>query len=110
MEFHPGLALRKAATRHGPQSSLRSDASTVPEYLVASQDLNPLENVWGILKGRLDETMPEDLENREAFIKRLRVAVAWVNGQCKDQLAYLEGSMQQRCQEALKKKGGRTSW
>lgn len=84
--------------------------SVVEEYPTASQDLNPIENVWGLLKGRLDDTMPDEIEDRDAFIKRLRVGVDWLNRNCKEELEYLEGTMKERCQEVLEKKGLRTGW
>ena len=44
-----------------------------------SQDLNPVEVAWRELRARLFQTQPTERETREAFICRLRSAVAWVN-------------------------------
>ena len=47
-----------------------------------SQDLNPIESVWQLLRDKLDETVPTSAEPREAFVPRLRqpapcVASTW---------------------------------
>ena len=36
----------------------KANLKLVEGYPVASQDFNAIENVWDILKKRLDETMP----------------------------------------------------
>ena len=40
----------------------KANLKLVEGYPVASQDFNAIENVWDILKKRLDETMPVHLE------------------------------------------------
>ena len=44
-----------------------------------SQDLNPIECVWKVLRDRLSETVPSHLEHRDDFVARLRAAVGWIN-------------------------------
>ena len=58
----------------------------VEGYLRCSQDFDSMENVWKILKDRLDETMPTKMEYREEFLQRLHAAVKWASKSCKDQL------------------------
>ena len=41
---------------------IRANLKLVECYPVVSQDFNAIENVWDILKTRLDETMPVHLE------------------------------------------------
>jgi hypothetical protein len=48
-------------------------------FPTSSQDLNPIEVAWREVRSRLDATMPAVFENRPAFTRRLRQAVAWVN-------------------------------
>ena len=48
------------------------------DFPKCSQDLNAIENAWHILRERLDETLPSAMETREAFIVRLRNALAWI--------------------------------
>ena len=44
-----------------------------------SPDLNAIENWWGCLKKRLDETAPTEMESRAQFLVRLRRQVTWLN-------------------------------
>ena len=44
-----------------------------------SQDLNPIETAWREVRARLRATEPTTREDRDAFVIRLRAAVAWVN-------------------------------
>lgn len=104
------------------ESCLRSDAALhalsktplklVEDYPMSSQDFNAIENAWAIVKERLDQTMPTELESRDVFIKRLKAAVRWVNQHRKEQLWYRSINQKERADECLAAKppGGRTSW
>ena len=101
------------------EGCLRSDAAVralekinlplVPDYPVSSQDFNAMENVWAILKQRLDDTLPRELESRDSFVQRLKSAVQWVNRNRQDQLRYLSTNQKERAEASLKSKppGGR---
>lgn len=84
----------------------------VEDYPVSSQDFNAMENVWFILKQRLDETMPTHLESRDDFIKRLKAAVSWANRNRAERLWYLCTNQKERADDclAMKPKGSRTKW
>ena len=84
----------------------------VEEFPRCSQDFNAIENAWKILKDRLDETVPVELERRDSFITRLNAAVRWMNRTRRDQLRYLSDNQKERADECLAKdpKGGRTQW
>ena len=84
----------------------------VDPYPKVSQDFNAIENAWKIVRERLDETMPVELERRDAFIKRLAAAVKWVNHHRKDQLWHLSTNQKERAEACLAQKppGGRTKW
>ena len=84
----------------------------VDGYPRCSQDFNAIENCWHILKERLDETIPKQRETREAFIKRLRGAVAWANRRRADQLWRLSTNQKERADDCLASKppGGRTKF
>ena len=104
------------------EGCLRSDAAvhalekinlpSVEDYPVSSQDFNAMENVWAILKQRLDETVPKALESREDFVKRLKSAVQWANRARADQLWRLCTDQKERADECLKMNppGGRTKF
>lgn len=84
----------------------------VEGYPPCSQDFNAIENVWAILKERLDETMPTKLEGRAHFVKRLKAAVHWANTTRKEQLWFLSTNQKERAQDCLEQKppGSRTKW
>jgi hypothetical protein len=81
-------------------------------YPKCSQDFNPIENAWGILRQRLDENQPTYLETRAEFTHRLKAAVKWANQHKADQLWYLSTNQKERALECLAQKppGGRTKW
>ena len=82
------------------------------DFPKCSQDVNAIENAWGMLKDRLYETMPDTLETRAAFIKRLHAAVKWINKHKGERLWYLSTNQKERADECLGQTppGGRTSW
>ena len=82
----------------------------VEGYPVSSQDFNAMENVWAILKQRLDQTVPTILESRDNFVKRLKSAVLWANTTRSDQLWKLCTDQKERATACLETKppGGRT--
>ena len=82
----------------------------VDDYPKCSQDLNAIENAWNVLRGRLDETVPERLESREDFHARLLAAVRWVNANRAEQLWQFCTNQKERADEVLQLEGGRTSF
>ena len=84
----------------------------VDPYPKVSQDFNAIENAWDLVKRRLDETMPQELEKRDPFIQRLKTAVRWVNTNRKARLWELSTNQKERADECLAQKppGGRTQW
>ena len=82
----------------------------VPDYLVSSQDLNAIENVWGLIRKRLDETMPTELEDRGAFVARLKATVRWLNWNRQKQLQFLASNQKKRAADVITLKGNRTGW
>ena len=60
-----------------PREALRKAGITLlEEYPKCSQDLNVIETAWREVKARLADTEPEEMETRDAFVVRLRLAVA----------------------------------
>ena len=84
----------------------------VDPYPKVSQDFNAIENAWAIVKERLDQTMPQQLERRSDFVQRLTAAVKWVNMHRNEQLWYLSTNQKERADACLEQKppGGRTKW
>ena len=79
-------------------------------YPKCSADLNPIETAWREVRARLAETEPETMEGRDAFIRRLRRAVAWTNLHRADVFHHLCASAQERARAVLSAKppGART--
>lgn len=73
----------------------------VKQYPPCSQDLNPVENCWNILRTRLAETQPTRIEGRESFIKRLEEAVRWMNTEKSDSLKNLCMDQKDRARRLL---------
>ena len=84
----------------------------VDAYPKCSQDFNAIENVWDIVKERLEETWPRALESRDEFVIRLRGAVKWINRKRAADLWYLSTNQKERAAECLSSvpQGGRTKW
>ena len=82
----------------------------VSEYPRVSQDFNAIENAWKLLRERLDQTLPTGKETRDAFIQRLKSAVAWVNRNRRNELAYLSTNQKERANDCLLLHGARTKW
>lgn len=92
-----------------PRQAMKAiNLSLLENYPKCSQDLNPIESVWKLLRDRLDETIPIDSESREQFVPRLRQAVAWINRNHRDALLHLCACQKDWARDVLQAKGART--
>jgi transposase len=69
-----------------------------------SPDLNLIENVWRILKYRIRRRFPKTLDELRQYIIK-----EWDKLDVKDYLDYIR-EMPERCEAAVKAKGGHTRW
>jgi transposase len=76
----------------------------VMEWPANSPDLNPIKNIWAILKFRIARHFPT---TREAIIQAIRLE--WANLAVAD-CAKACQSMRQRCQAVIDANGGHTRW
>ena len=93
-------ALWKAEPRRAMREQSLKLLENFPKY---SPDFNPIEQAWREVRARLDVTIPDGMEYREDFIRRLHAAVAWVNRNRCDYLSYICGNQKERardCQNA----------
>ena len=92
-----------------PRQAMKDNGIELLEsYPKCSQDLNVIETAWRELRARLADTEPVQMESREDFLKRLRLAVAWVNRNRSDCLGNLCFAQQDRARDVKEQKGGRT--
>ena len=99
---------------------LRSDATIaaeakagcdqIDEYPKCSPDLNAIEGWWRKLKLYLEEHEPTERESRDAFLKRLRRAVHFLNSRCRAQGRRLCRNQKERAKDVIKLNGARTRW
>src|ERR1700744_4112374 len=69
-----------------------------------SPDLNPIENVWRLLKYRIGKRFPKtDAEVQQYLLEE------WRNLKPEDYMKYIE-SMPQRCAAVIAAGGGHTKW
>ena len=61
----------------------------VQEYPKNSQDLNPVENVWNILRDLVNKSQPVAIEARADFEGRLKAAVRELNTRMSESLQEL---------------------
>ena len=90
----------------------RCGLKLVEDYPRVSQDFNAIENAWAILRERLDQTCPVEMESRCDFVRRLRAAVRWTNTHRSEQLWYLSTNQKERAADCLTSMppGARTKW
>jgi len=69
-----------------------------------SPDLNPIENVWRLLKYRIQKHKPKNLIELRRVIEE-----EWEALEPSDYLKYIE-SMPERCQAVIDNNGGHTQW
>ena len=90
----------------------RIHVNLVQRYPKCSQDFNPIENAWDVVKDRLDETIPKKMETRDEFIHRYMSAVKWVNKHQAERLWDYCTNQKERARDCLANNppGGRTRW
>ncbi|CAG8593925.1 27316_t:CDS:2 [Gigaspora margarita] len=80
---------------------LRENAPEVIDWPSNSPDLNPIENLWNIVKNNVEKRWPKDLNELERFMveewEKIPVGI----------LENLAGSMSNRCRLVLEKNGDR---
>lgn len=83
---------------------LRENVPSVLDWPSNSPDLNPIENLWGIVKREVEKRMPENFEELEKFMVE-----EW-NAIPQSVIINLIDSMKRRCEEVIEKGGERISY
>ena len=84
--------------------------NVVDNFPKSSPDLNAIEGVWHLLKKRMLETEPEDMETRAVFLTRLRRQANWLNDVRRDLLLELCTNQKQRGREIEELRGAKCKW
>ncbi|KAI1000433.1 hypothetical protein K3495_g7761 [Podosphaera aphanis] len=79
---------------------------------VNSPDLNPIENVWSMMKYYIQERYPELEQRRQRNREEVRSIVleAWYHSTTVEKLSRLMESMSRRCEEVIGANGGSISF
>ncbi len=100
--LHQDLA--PAHIAKGTKSWFSDHGVTVFDWPANSPDLNPIENLWGILKRKMRDTRPNNADDLKATIK---VTLASITP---EQCHRLIASMPRRIDAVIQAKGGPTNY
>ena len=75
------------------------------DWLRNSPDLNPIENLWAILKDKVADELPTSAKDLEMAIKRI-----WTQQITAEYCKHVVHSMLCRVQAVIKNKGGHTKY
>ncbi len=96
--------LAPAHTAKGTKSWFNDHGVTVLNWPANSPDLNPIENIWGIVKRKMRDTRPNNADELKATVKE-----AWASippQQCHKLIT----SMPRRIEAVIKAKGAPTKY
>ncbi len=80
---------------------LQDNVPEVMDWPSNSPDLNPIENLWAIVKGNVERRMPKNLNDLEQFMVE-----EWQNIS-ESTIINLIGSIKRRCELIIEKNGER---
>ena len=80
---------------------LKQNVPAVMNWLSNSPDLNPIENLWGIVKENVERRLPNNLGELESFMTEEWESIP------ESMLMNLVGSMRRRCELVIREKGER---
>ncbi len=91
-------------TAKGTKSWINDHGVTVLDWSVNSPDLNPIENLWGIVKRKMRDTRPNNADDLKAAIKATWASIT------PEQCHRLIASMPRRIDAVIKAKRGPTKY
>ncbi len=100
--FQQDLAPAHAAK--GTKSWFNDHGVTVLDWSANSPDLNPIENLWGIVKRKMIDTRPNNADDPRATIKATWASIT------PEQCHRLIASMPRRIDAVIHAKGGPTKY
>ncbi len=96
--------LAPAHTAKGTKSWFNDHGVTVLDWPANSPDLNPIENLWGIVKRKLRDTRPNNADELKATVKETWASIP------PQQCHKLISSMPRRIEAVIKAKGAPTKY
>ncbi len=96
--------LAPAHTAKGTESWFNDHGVTVLDWPANSPDLNPIENLWGIVKRKMRDTRPNNADDLKAAIKATWASIP------PQQCHKLITSMPRRIEAVIKAKGAPTKY
>ncbi len=96
--------LAPAHTAKGTKSWFNDHGVTVLDWPANSPDLNPIENIWGIVKRKIRDTRPNNADDMKATVKETWASIP------PQQCHTLITSMQRRIEAVIKAKGAPTKY
>ncbi len=96
--------LAPAHTAKGTKSWFNDHGVTVLDWPANSPDLNPIENLWGIVKRKMRDTRPNNADELKATVKETWASIP------PQQCHKLITSMPRRNEAVIKAKGAPTKY
>ncbi len=96
--------LAPAHTAKGTKSWFNDHGVTVLDWPANSPDLNPIENLWGIVKRKMRDTRPNNADELKATVKETWASIP------PQQCHKLTTSMPRRIEAVIKAKGAPTKY
>ena len=84
--------------------------TVIQEFPKSSPDLNAIEGAWHLLRQRLEQTEPDEIEGRAEFLARLRRNVRWLNEHQAEALQEMCCNQKKRAADVLQLNGAKTKW
>lgn len=84
--------------------------AVIQDFPKLSPDLNAIEGAWHLLRQRLEQTEPDEIEGRAEFLARLRRTVHWLNERQAEALREMCSNQKKRAADVLEMNGAKTKW
>ena len=84
--------------------------TVVQDFPKSSPDLNAIEGAGHLLRQRLEQTEPDEVEGRAEFLARLRGTVRWLNEDQAEALQEMRWNQRKRAADVLELNGAKTEW